>query len=619
MKKLALVAVLLLLLTSPAWAQQFSSIDVPAVDEDGAGIMTVIEVEVVPGRGRILVNSAPLVGLETQDSERVAIDIASEYTGFDFSESDVIFSVISNASVVEGPSAGAAMAVATIATLQGMPVRDDAVITGTIQVDGSISEVGEIIKKGEAAAAANKTLYLIPAGQGSYPLVVPVTEEVYPGWEVTRQTVAYVDVAEYARDQWNMTVIEVPNIYEAVRILVYGYNNLSMPFEAEVESVYSGDRPAVPPQIEPMEALADEEIQRAVEMLALAQAELTLSSLEPSMAESLQGMLDYAQEDLETARNARLMGVLYGAANFAFKSRTSSRTVLDMVIYESFASGEEKVEYLGDRIVEADSTLSYTEEKLGDVQDYVNDQGSYEWAVGAEQRLTQAQERFERHPDEASEIFYDLALVEEWSRIAELMYDISVEKSTGKYIDTSAYKNQSEDVILRAAAELDHYEMSSPFGPKWYAEVAAREYNNKWYLTSYLDASITVNRIESGIELNTRSWEDLVVYITAEVQEVETYDTVWGTLYKDYAEFTLSYAVSHQDKEFLKEALRYARQAELFAETAEDIRYLPVEPKPLIEDIPDEDIFWLAVLSIVIMFTGIFLGYAVYRTKRKHK
>jgi uncharacterized protein len=637
-----IAAVLLFLLLVPAVCAQTATIDVPAVDDAGNGIMTTVEVEIVPGEGRVLVNSAPLIGLETQDSERVAVKIASEYADFNFSKHDIIFTVMADAAVVEGPSAGAAMAVVIIAALEDTPIREDASITGTLQVDGSISYVGDILEKAETAADSNKTLFLIPAGQSYTAVAVPITETIYPGWEITKQTTTYVNVAEYAEESWGMTVLEVPNIYEAVRILLHGYNNISSPLEAPATPTgpaegepsvpapiefpnltISAEEPlAVPQHIEPMAQMADEQIEEAIQILADAQYELTTNSLDEDLTEYLQKMLNTAYKDIERARDAREKGVLYGAANFAFRSTSNSQAVFDIAYYESLESSKEQAYYLGDRIAEANKLLDSTEEKLGNVQRYVNDPGSYEWAVAAEERLVQAQELLDRRSNNSITIFQNLALIEGWAEISGSLYDVAAEESSDKYIDTSVYQNESEEALFRAAAELEHYGITTLFGPAWYAEVAAREYQNEWYLASYLDASVSVSRVEAGIELNTRSWEDLALYISSEIQNVETYDTVWGTMYRDYAEYTLAYAVANQDTGFLKESLEYARQAEVFAETAEDVRYLPSGPRPLIEDIAEEDVLWLILFFIAVMFTGIFFGYMMIVSKprkRKHK
>ena len=49
--------------------------------------------------------------------------------------------------LIGGPSAGAAIAVATVAAIEGKNVSKDAVITGTIEEGGYIGEVGAVFEK----------------------------------------------------------------------------------------------------------------------------------------------------------------------------------------------------------------------------------------------------------------------------------------------------------------------------------------------------------------------------------------------------------------------------------------------------------------------------------------
>ncbi len=68
---------------------------------------------------------------------------------------------------IDGPSAGALMAVGVAAALRGDPVGSKIAMTGTIEADGSIGDVGGIPYKVRGAAAAGIETVLIPSGQRS--------------------------------------------------------------------------------------------------------------------------------------------------------------------------------------------------------------------------------------------------------------------------------------------------------------------------------------------------------------------------------------------------------------------------------------------------------------------
>ncbi|MDV2480529.1 peptidase S16 [Methanoculleus sp. Wushi-C6] len=132
------------------------------VTEEGA--MVTVTVEVVPGKGRLLVHTTPLMGVIFQDAARTALAAAERRTGADLSGSDVIVSLQAGGDVngIDGPSAGALMAVLMVSALEGFPLNESVTVTGTIDSAGRIGRVDGIGMKAEAAAASGRTLLLIP-------------------------------------------------------------------------------------------------------------------------------------------------------------------------------------------------------------------------------------------------------------------------------------------------------------------------------------------------------------------------------------------------------------------------------------------------------------------------
>ncbi|MBI4020169.1 MAG: hypothetical protein HY367_02455 [Candidatus Aenigmarchaeota archaeon] len=148
--------------------ESIKSIRVPAVDQDGKGVSTVLFVQAAPGSGRALVSIDNILFFtDTQSSIRTAKDVAEEVTGVDISKFDFIYTIDAEASVIEGPSAGAALTIATISAIEEKDIRPDVMITGTINHDGTIGPVGGILEKGLAAKEAGATIFLVPLGQAS--------------------------------------------------------------------------------------------------------------------------------------------------------------------------------------------------------------------------------------------------------------------------------------------------------------------------------------------------------------------------------------------------------------------------------------------------------------------
>jgi uncharacterized protein len=570
MKRILLITLAFFLVLCPLASAEvrFNEIHVPAVSSEGFGIMTQIDVEILPGKGRVLVNAIPLTGIETQNSERVAVDVASEYTGYNFSNDDVIFTIHTEANVVDGPSAGAALTVATIAAVEGKQIKDDVTLTGTIEPDGSIGPVGNIFEKAKVAAEHNYTTILIPRDQEFEEVTREVVESPMPGWDVTRTESMYVNVPEYLEKKYNITAIPVFNIKNVAEILL----------EEEPETIvyYSEELPHVEitPEIAPMTTLVDYEIEKAEQNLMKAGNYLSNSTINDTILEYLHERHEVATDYLGKAAEAREHGYLYGAANFAFKSNVQSGFIIDMVQYEQ-KDDLEKTKFVGNRLTEVNSQLIGTRLELINVNRLSQDRASFEWAIASQQRFAQAEERFEVGGNNTLDIFYSLRLIEEWSDIASQFNELAEGLDSRKYFDSSIYYNNSIDQYLRAKSALFRPAGATPYTQEWYIAVAEREFDKDWYVASYLDSSIALTRVETGLELNTRSWENLAADIEEEIRVTDVGDSAWGKLYKDYAALSLHYAKTEQDEQYLEDALIYIREAKLYAETQQDLEQLP--------------------------------------------
>jgi predicted S18 family serine protease len=141
---------------------------IPALDEDDNGITTTMSVQAFPGSGRILTNIDELLfWVDTQNSIRRATQVAENVTGVNFSTYDVVYTIQANASVIGGPSAGAAITVATMAALTNRSINNSVMITGAVNHDGTIGPVGAILQKALAAKEAGASLFLVPMTQSS--------------------------------------------------------------------------------------------------------------------------------------------------------------------------------------------------------------------------------------------------------------------------------------------------------------------------------------------------------------------------------------------------------------------------------------------------------------------
>jgi uncharacterized protein len=198
--------------------ERFVKIYVPAVDNEGKGIATVLKVGIKPGNGKVLVDiNNILFWLDTQQSIQTAKRVAEEVTKADLSKFDLIYSLEEiNASVVEGPSAGAALTIATIAAIEGKELTTKVMITGTINPDGSIGSVGGIIPKARATKEIGATTFLVPEGQGTQVNYIPEEKCEQMGY-FTFCTTTYKKKVENVGKSVGIDVVEVKDIREAMK------------------------------------------------------------------------------------------------------------------------------------------------------------------------------------------------------------------------------------------------------------------------------------------------------------------------------------------------------------------------------------------------------------------
>ena len=211
----------------PAENVQEASIHIAAVRSDGLGVICNLAVQISPGDGRIWIDTHPLVGFDFQYADRTAVKVASEITGLaldadgvGIKEADIHF-VISTISgenmeiqAIDGPSAGAATTIATIAAIENKKVKDNIIITGTVREDHQIGLVGGVAAKAKAANDAGIDLFLVSEGQ-----YIEVYERVGFFTVVRHEPISYLQ--NYAQEHgWNVEIQEVSTIEEAAEIML---------------------------------------------------------------------------------------------------------------------------------------------------------------------------------------------------------------------------------------------------------------------------------------------------------------------------------------------------------------------------------------------------------------
>ena len=135
-----------------------------AVTGSDAGSVLPIMAEVTPAIGKAggEVIATGLLKEIAQESIKNVSAILKKFTGRDVKNIDIHIQFIGTYMGVEGDSASVSVATAVISAIEGIPVRQDLAMTGSLSVRGDVLPVGGVTYKIEAAVKAGIRTVLIP-------------------------------------------------------------------------------------------------------------------------------------------------------------------------------------------------------------------------------------------------------------------------------------------------------------------------------------------------------------------------------------------------------------------------------------------------------------------------
>ena len=134
-----------------------------AVTGSDAGSVLPIMAEVTPVQGAsgTVIATGMLKDIAKESITNVSA-ILKKFTGKDVKNIDIHIQFIGTYMGVEGDSASISVATAVISAIEGIPVRQDVAMTGSLSVRGDVLPVGGVTFKIEAAAKAGIKTVLIP-------------------------------------------------------------------------------------------------------------------------------------------------------------------------------------------------------------------------------------------------------------------------------------------------------------------------------------------------------------------------------------------------------------------------------------------------------------------------
>lgn len=129
-----------------------------------AGLVLPIVAEVTPSgsasEGKVIATGR--LGEIAKESVLNISAIIKKYIGRDISKHDIHIQFIGTYEGVEGDSASVSVITAVISAMEGIPVRQDVAMTGSLSIRGTVLPIGGASAKVEAAARAGIKIVLVP-------------------------------------------------------------------------------------------------------------------------------------------------------------------------------------------------------------------------------------------------------------------------------------------------------------------------------------------------------------------------------------------------------------------------------------------------------------------------
>lgn len=639
-KKLLLFLILFPLLFSPAFAViEKDSIFIYAVTTRGEGLVAELTLEIEPGEGKIWSAVSPLVGTSTQNAERTAVQVSREFFS-NVNSYDFKFTISSVASVVEGPSAGAAMTLLTVSMLTDRHIPSTVSITGTINEDGSIGPVGGVFEKTKEASETGVELFLIPRGEAIQTVRLP-------------EGVRSVNLLEYAPATWGLTVAEVSTIDDAISL---AFSDIAT---IDVNTTAAGAIPdfvpekiSVPSHLGSFKLLVTNYLKETRQVAEEARTAMSSTLLEDAEVTSfLLSVLNDSEQTLSQAEILDEQNYLYSAANFGFLARVNAIIVREIANTPSILEKDSTAFDL--RLLELQRELNTFENELSG---NIPKEGA-EWFGSAQQRFTYSRITVERllseqaviiGGDEGDEVrlslekLQDYAFAVAWLDVSKAFYTLSLE-SSGLVGRSQDFENSMDSLIDEATTglnEIESQEENERMDIRRRLESAIIEKEKNWLEASWFDAASAKALVEAEADIEGKDHGDLTKLLQAKILEVENkiadsnVNVGWAVLFLDHAKYFLASANYYNERDLTISSNNNLRSGLSLAYLSDELFDASVvvlatyAEAPIVEENgkmiqqkdPENELFLIGALVFFLAFSFILLIVLIsYISSSRHK
>jgi len=520
-----------------------SQMKIFAVTTEGKGLSADLKLSIQPGSGRVWSSVAPLVGTTTQNAEIVAVELAKTYSS-EVSDHDYLFEIKSEASVVEGPSAGSAMALLVVSALRDKKIPKEVGITGTIAEDGSVGPVGGIFEKSQEASRIGIKLFMIPEGEARQTVKLP-------------SGVQNISLPDYALKEWGMKVVEVKNLDEALKL---AFSNIE---KIDVNTSPDSTRLVFVPlpikqasSLQPLQKFTKGYLTETKALIESARNSLSTTLItDNSIINSLLSQLGDTEETVNEAQRLYDANYLYSAANYAFLARVNALTIKDIAENPSILSQDStvlkvKIDSLKEKVQALDDEISKAIPVEG-----------IEWYAASQQRLVWSRINLELISQPETVIIIngvqqgsdesvvkkiqDFEFAQGWYDIALAFYNFS--RSSERFARPNDFFKKELDsylVELENKIAVVQEEGNDDILRRVNSAKVQKEF--EWYTGGVFDAVSALALIKGEGETEAKDYNSLELELDSKILAVDAelkdlnFQPVWANLYLDHARYYLN-------------------------------------------------------------------------------
>ncbi len=524
------------------------SIPIFAVTDSGEALKAVLSIEIESGTGKIWSSVGPLIGTSTQNTEKIAIKVARDYFE-NIDKYDYKFDINSNASIVEGPSAGAAMALLLVSMLQDKHLPEYVAVTGTINEDGTVGSVGGVFEKAQKAAEAGVKLFMIPVGDAIQ-------------MHKFEDGVRTVNLVEYALKEWSLKVVEVDNVDEMLQYAFSDLNSIDVNKEAQSQPlVFEPPKIPLSPKLEEMKPLAERYLKAAEDEIDKAKKALELSDIKDEyIIQTLFGFLTPAEKNLEKASILLEKNYLYSSANYSFTSYVSAKVVEDISNNPSLLTLDSSL--LGEKAIDLKNEIAELESEL----DLVTYEEKAEWQIGAMERVSWAKINIEKvlanrvlPVDSSEELVAAVKNVEDyeyaaaWVSIAKDFLEIA-KKAKTRSNPYNGLRETAMDYLIKAEDAMSVLPDEKQVDIKRRIDAAKVEKAKQWFAASAFDSASAFALAVSEKYTEGKTLNELQSALSSKISNIKSAmkksgrEFLWAKLYLDHAEYFLKESRYYEEK-----------------------------------------------------------------------